>query len=245
MELFFEIYSGLPRLGPGNRESTARAFSKLTDLPDKPRILDIGCGNGMQTFHLAELTDGEIVALDNHKPYLDELERKAKEKGLNDRIEVIQGDMFHLTFEASSFDIIWSEGAVYFVGFEKGFKEWKKFLKPRGHMAVTELTWLHPNPPEEVKGWLQGEYPPMTSIDNNLKAVENSGYEVVEHFPLPESAWWDDYYIPLEKKVAVLREKYSDNKEALQLIEESQKEIDIYRKYSDFYGYVFYVGRLV
>jgi len=39
----------------------------------------------------------------------------------------------------------------------------------------------------------------------------------------------------------MLRDKYRDDVEAIQLLDESQLEIDLYRKYSDWYGYVFYI----
>ena len=39
----------------------------------------------------------------------------------------------------------------------------------------------------------------------------------------------------------MLRQKYSDNQEMLALLAEEQREIDLYRKYSKSYGYVFYL----
>ena len=35
--------------------------------------------------------------------------------------------------------------------------------------------------------------------------------------------------------------KYTNNKEALTVIEEEENEIELYRKYSDYYGYEFYI----
>ena len=245
MELFFEVYSGLPRQGPGNAESTAKAFSLFSDLPARPRILDLGCGTGKQTIDLAGLTDGEITALDNHKPYLDELTMKVKDDGLEDRVKVVHGDMCNLAFESNSFDLIWAEGSIFIIGFKGGLEQWKPLLRKGGYLAVSELTWLKPSPPREVAEYLIGEYPPLTTAEKNLDVVRSCGYKVVGHFALPESAWWDDYYIPLEKRVGVLQEEYADNKEMLAIIAEARKEIDIYRRFSEFYGYVFYVCHAV
>ncbi len=243
LELFFEIHSGMPREGPGDKESTAKAFSLLTELPANPRVLDIGCGPGKQTIDLARLTDGEIVAVDNHVPYLDVLKRKVMDRGLEERIRVEFGDMFNLGYEARSFDLIWAEGSIYIFGFARGLQSWKRLLKKGGYLAATELTWLKPDPPGELTKYWQVEYPPMTTTEKNLEVIGGCGYEVVGHFALPESAWWDDYYDPQEKRLSLLREKYRNDDEALTLFAAEQKEIDIYRRYSDFYGYVFYVCR--
>ncbi|MFO0699493.1 MAG: class I SAM-dependent methyltransferase [Nitrospira sp.] len=236
-----EIHSNLPREGPGDNAATRRAFSMLIGLPSNPKLLDIGCGPGIQTIQLAQLTDGIITALDHEKKYLDELDKSAREQGVDGNIKTTQGSMFQLPFEAKSFDLIWSEGAIFIIGFEKGLREWRPLLKNGGLMAVTHLAWLKSDVPNEPKEFWQGAYPAITTIDENLKIVEQSGYTTLGHFVLPESAWWDEYYTPLEKRLAMLREKYKDNESALARIAESQQEIDVYRTYSDSYGYVFYI----
>jgi SAM-dependent methyltransferase len=241
-DLFFEIHTDLPREGPGNFASTQTAFSKLSDLPETPRILDIGCGPGQQTLDLAKLSRGTIVAIDNHLPYIDALARRAKQAGLSDRIDARVGDMSALDFGTERFDLIWAEGAIYSIGFETGLRQWKRWLNRPGWIAVTEITWLTQNPPLEVREFWEQDYPAMQTIEENLKTIERAGYEAIAHFTLPESAWLDDYYTPLERRVSALRQKYADRPEALAIIESEQWEIDLYRQYSDAYGYVFYLA---
>jgi len=136
MQIFFEIHSGLPREGPGDSRSTKRAFALLSDLPPEPHVLDIGCGPGMQTLDLARLTRGQIVALDNHQPFLDELSARARRAGLGSRVQAIYGDMEDLPFPRASFDLIWAEGSIYIFGFEKGLRAWKTLLRAGGYLAV-------------------------------------------------------------------------------------------------------------
>lgn len=83
----------------------------------------------------------------------------------------------------------------------------------------------------------------MSTIADRLKNVEDCGFENVAHFILPQSAWWNDYYTPIERRLSELREKYRTDAAALTEIGEAQKEIDLYRLYSDFYGYVFFIAR--
>jgi ubiquinone/menaquinone biosynthesis C-methylase UbiE len=191
---------------------------------------------------LYRLTDGPITAVDFHQPYLEALKRKSQEKGLGERITALRGDMGHLPFQPRSFDLIWSEGAVYILGFKKGLETWRPLLRERGTIAVTELTWLQFDPPGDLKAFFEEAYPPMQGIEANLGDLRAAGYETAGHFTLPESAWWD-YYGPIEKRIGRLQEKYSKNRHALAVLEMERQEMDLYRRYAEFYGYVFYIGR--
>ncbi|MUG98096.1 methyltransferase domain-containing protein [Scytonema sp. UIC 10036] len=241
MDIFFEIYKDLPRQGPGNNESTRKVFSLLTDLSPKPSILDVGCGTGMQTIELAKLMDGNITAVDNYQPYLEELKSQVLAEGLSEKVEIVNASMLSLEFEAKSFDVIWSEGAIYIIGFEKGLQTWQPLLKAKGYLVVSELSWLKSNPPKEVQKYWKDNYPNIQTIESNLRIVEDLGYRKVGHFVLPESGWWDSYYTPLEERIGFLREQYKDNEAMNKELDISLLEIEFYRKYSDWYGYVFYL----
>ena len=240
-DIFFELHKDLPREGPGDEVSTLKAFGMMEGLPSNPRILDVGCGPGMQTLALAKHTGARIVATDTHQPFLDELQKRVEDAGLTDQVKVQNESMFELKFPENSFDVVWSEGAIYIIGFEAGLKKVHPLLKSGGYVAVTEISWFKPNPPQEVFQFWHKDYPGMGSVEDNLLAVERAGYRVVGHFSLPDSSWWDDYYNPLKERVTMLREKYADDRDALRLLDENDREMELFRKYSDFYGYVFYV----
>jgi len=242
-KIFFEVHSGLPREGPGNEESLRRALSLVSGLPPNPRILDIGCGPGRQTLDLAEITAGLVVGLDNHFPFVRELAGKIAASRLQGRLSAVRGDMNQLCIRPQSLDLIWCEGAAYLMGFVKALGSWKFFLKPGGWLALTEAVWLKPDPPEPVRK-LWEEYPDLKDIQSNLTTISECGYEIAGHFTLPESAWWDHYYTPLEKRLAELRKTYASNPEAQDTLAYHQNEIDIYRQYSAYYGYEFFVCRL-
>jgi len=242
MNLFWEIHSGLPQEGPGDDNSTLKALALTPDIPSNPSILDIACGPGRQTIALAKQTSGQIIALDNHQPFLEDVEKRAKVEGLSNSITLKRCSMADLDFDKNSFDIIWSEGAIYIMGFDKGLEYWKRFVKPGGAVAVTEASWLADNPPDELRKFWHENYPAMKSVDENLKIIDDLDYSLLGHFTLPESSW-ADYYQPIEKRIAELRVKYAGDKEALKLLDDEQAEIDLYHKYHDFYGYVFFVMR--
>ena len=69
---------------------------------------------------------------------------------MGNRIDAQAGDMTQLTFADETFDAIWSEGAIYNIGFGKGLSEWRRFLKPGGIIAVTDASWLTLDRPSEI-----------------------------------------------------------------------------------------------
>lgn len=240
--VFFEIHSGLPREGPGDPQSTRRAFACLRGLPDQPRILDLGCGPGAQSLELAELCAGQIVAVDNHEPFIARLRRRVLEDGLEDRVQPRVADMRCLPFEPGSFDLIWAEGSIYLIGFSAGLREWRPLLARHGQIAVTEVSWLKADVPAEVRAFWQEAYPGIRSIPENQAAIREAGYELHSSFTLPDSAWWDSYYRPLEARLAGLEARYAGDPEALEVLAVERQEIELFRKFSDCYGYVFYIA---
>lgn len=242
MDIFFEIHKDLPREGPGESEATRRALDLLRPhLPTQPLILDIGCGPGLQTLDLARYTKGKIVAIDTHTPFLNELEKRARAASLSGRITTANESMFALPFPPASFDLLWSEGAIYILGFAEGLRAWKPLLKPGGCLGVTEISWLKANPPEKVAAYWEREYPGMRSLDENLERIHQAGYRLIEHFTLPASAWWENYYTPIEARLPALDEKYRGDAEAEALLAATREEIEFYREFSEWYGYVFYL----
>lgn len=244
MSRFMELHSGNPREGPGDDECSRRALMAIPDLPVRPDILDIGCGPGRQTLTLAEVTGGNIIGFDFYPQFLAQLESSALERGLDGRISTVQGDMNDLPFESGSFDLIWSEGAIYIMGFEKGLREWRTYLRPEGAIAVSQISWLRKDVPEDLFTWWMENCQDIRHIDENLRIIDACGYELLEHFTLPESAWWDGYYSSLTEGMERLQEEYPNDPKVTALIEMELEEQQMYRDHSSWYGYEFYVMRL-
>ena len=242
--LFFELFSGLPRQGPGSATDTRRALGLVPGVGPLTRVLDVGCGTGAQTLVLAHSSSARIVAIDNHPPFIDALNREARRLGITDRLEARVADMRSLDFANGSFDLIWCEGAIYNVGFEAGLRDWRRLLRRNGHVALTEVCWRKPDPPAECAAFWSREYPAIRDTSALLKAAEACGYEIVGHFPLPASAWWDDYYRPLQNNVTAFRKRHRDARDAQELADQCQHEIDIWHACSEFYGYEFLVLRV-
>lgn len=243
-DMFWKVHHGLPREGPGNEESTRKALEKVDLTAEEPQILDIGCGPGTQTITIAKyFKEATVTAVDTHVPFLDQLVIKADREKLLDRIEPLAMSMMELKFKDASFDLIWAEGSIYIMRFEKGLRAWNRYLRPGGYLAVTELAWLTRNPPEKVRSFWEEANPGMTYWEDLKPVVAQAGYTLVDAFILPEEAWWDNYYLPMEARIAELREAYKDDEEAQSYLANEYTEIDMYREFSGTYSYVFYIMR--
>ena len=242
-ELFFEVYEALPRQGPGNRDCAARAFGLCGALPSSPRVLDMGCGVGGQTFHLAELTSGSIVAMDKHAPGIERLRAALAEHGLSHRVRPMVGDMAQPDLPHESFDLIWSEGALYSIGLEKALRVCHSLLRPAGRLAFTDAVWRKENPPDEVKAAFDLDYPDMGSTADDLAAIEECGFSLLGHFTLPDAAWWDDFYEPMQRRIAELRRRCAGDGEALAILDQLDREPELHRRHSQYYAYEFFVAR--
>jgi serine/threonine-protein kinase HipA len=233
------LHHDLPREGPGSDDLSREALRRLPALKPQPLVADLGCGPGRQTLVLARALKTRIIAVDCWQPYLDRLTQSAADQGLSDWIETRCQDMGALDIPAGSLDLLWSEGAAYILGFEEALRRWRNLLAFHGLMAVTECTWLTDDRPLEARTFWHEAYPTMGNVAENVRLAQDQGFRVLDRFVLPEAAWWDEYYTPLLERIAALRPNASRALESV--LDETEREIDLYRKHGHSYGYVFYL----
>lgn len=243
--LICEYFSSLERQGPGSTHATIKALSFIKGLTKESIIADIGCGTGGQTITMAQNIPGKITGLDLFQEFITKLNNTAVKLDLQDRVKGITGSMDKLPFKNNEFDLIWSEGAIYNIGFQKGLKEWHKFLKPEGYIAVSDASWFTRERPKEIEDFWQDAYPEIDTIGNKIKQMEENNYIPVASFILPQECWTENFYIPQISAQEKFLQKYKDNKTAHELIKNQRREADLYSKYKDFYGYVFYIGQKI
>ena len=183
--------------------------------------------------------------MDNHAPFLDALRARAADAGVAGQVKPVRADMTALGLEDGSFDAVWSEGAIYNMGFAAGVRAWRKFLKPGGVLAVSELTWFTDRRPEALRAHWAREYPGVDTESAKLAVLEREGYSPVGYFPLPDHCWLDNYYRPSQRRFAAFLDRHGHADAARAIIAAEEDEIALYEKYSEFFGYGFYVARKV
>lgn len=238
---FHELYEALPRQGPGDRASTERALGLLPPLSARQRILDVGCGSGAQTIDLARASQASIVAVDSHPPFVAQLLRRAAELGLTGRIRAQVADMQALPFRDGSFDVVWSEGAIFVMGFTRGLAAWRRLLVPGGHLVVSEFCWLRDDPPVAVRELFLEDGADLGDVAARRSAIAAQGYRLLADFVLPSVGWWENYYLPLAAGLERFRAAHADDPQALAVAARSEREIEVYRAHGDCFGYVFFV----
>ncbi len=244
LDLLIDMHLPGKRQGPGGEPETQLAIA-LSGLSNRRElnIADIGCGTGASTITLAKALDAKITAVDFLPAFLTELERRAEAEGVSEQIATLAGSMDELTFEPSSLDAIWSEGAIYNIGFENGIRSWSKFLRPGGVLAVSELTWLTSETPTELFEHWAREYPEVDTASAKMAQLEAHGYVPLGYFPLPETCWLDNYYRPMQARFSDFLERHNGSAAARAIVEADQQEIALYERYSAYVSYGFYVAR--
>ena len=207
------------------------------------KIADIGCGTGASAIELARSLNAKITAIDFLPEFIEVLKSKAENAGLSNQINPVVCSMENLPFDDEEYDVIWSEGAIYNIGFEKGIKDWRRFLKPGGILAVSEITWISDERPSEISKYWQSEYPEIGTASAKINILEESGYSPVAYFVLPEHCWLENFYLPLQGSFPEFLAGNSYSEDAQTIVDAENKEIALYEKYKAYYSYGVYIAK--
>lgn len=243
--VFIDLHLRLPRQGPGSRADTEAALNLLPALKKRTSILDLGCGTGAQTFDLLALTEKSktrLTAIDLMPQALHKLVHRAEDLGISEnRLAIEHGDFEELDLQGETFDLLWSEGAIYVLGFQRGLEIWKKHLGPSGRMVVSEWTWLTDTPSPGASAFWRENYPGAQTIAGNIARAQAAGYTCLGTHIMPPATWEESYYGPMEKVIKEMKKEFAPTDlAARRVLAESEREIETFRKFGGEYTYVFY-----
>jgi SAM-dependent methyltransferase len=244
LDLIIDLHVRNHRQGPGSDVETRRAIEMARiDQERQITIADIGSGTGAASLVLANTLNAHITAVDFAKPFIDALSERAAEAGLSDRIEASIGQMESLPFRDEQFDVLWSEGAIYNMGFTEGLRAWRRFLRPGGIIAVSEITWTTSQRPAALEEYWNAEYPGIATASEKLRVIEEEGYGPLGFFFLPRDCWEEHFYGPLRSSFSAFMERHDNSDASRAIVDAEEKEIDLYREFGQYYCYGFYVAR--
>jgi cyclopropane fatty-acyl-phospholipid synthase-like methyltransferase len=212
--------------------------------PEKPEILELGCGSGGASIPLAQISGGIVTATEIYQPFLDVLIKRAKTAKVEDRIIAAVMDMAHVESEPECFDLIWCEGAAYIMGVDKALPYWKQYLKPGGYLVFSDAVWLshetRDNAPEDLKTfWAEG-YPVMRTAEENVAAAESFGYKSLGHFTIDHQCWVD-FYNDVESRINEVEPIFGSDPDGRAIIDMTKKEIALFRAHPKTYGYEMHI----
>ncbi|TAK71611.1 MAG: class I SAM-dependent methyltransferase [Dehalococcoidia bacterium] len=196
----WNIYAGLDFLTPGARE-TLDVVSALVPASSTARVLDVACGKGAGAMLLADRHACRVLGIDVH-PFAGQLARRARERGLGDRVTFVIGDGGRLPVRGAVFDVAMCIGAPSIVGTERCIDEMARVLRPGGALVVSDWVWARKPVPREAIP-LGYDIEPLT-LDEYVDVVRRAGLDVLSADPLPQSAS-DAYYEPLRARVTAMR----------------------------------------
>lgn len=226
---------------PGSAASTRRALAAVGPLPPRPRLADLGCGQGASALVFAGDTGGEVLALDALPEMVHATQSRAEAAGLK-TLRAVVGDMAAPPIPPGSLDLLWSEGAAYAIGFEHALEVWRPLLKPGGAIALTELCWRVSEPPPQAAAFWSAAYPAMQHADACQRAFEAAGFRLLDRFFLPEEDW-AAYYTPIATRLPAFRDTHADDPVAIGVADEMAAEIEAWRCDGEAWGYLFLIGR--
>lgn len=243
--LICEYFSSITRQGPGSEASTHEAITAIPNINPGFKIADIGCGTGSSAIQLAKETHASVLAIDLFADFLNKVKKNSEMEGVSDKVSTLQADMTQLSLEEESLDLIWSEGAIYNIGFEKGLREWNRYIRKNGYIAVTDSTWLTDTRPLEIEGFWMDAYPQIDTLENNVDKMAKAGYRVIKTAVLPDECWTKEFYEPQVNAQRIFLERHPNHFTANELVKNQRREADLFTKYSKYYGYVWYIGQKI
>ena len=190
---FLELLWGDGYLSPGGPAEVDRVLDRF-EIKGKD-VLDIGCGSGGITLHIARRFEPcAIAGFDVEKPVIAEATRRAREAGLSGRVHFVQAPPGRLPFAGESFDLVFSKDAMVHIPDKDAiFADIFRVLRPGGVFAASDWLIGHDGEPsQDMKDYIEAEGLSfgMASPERYRAAMAKAGFDDIR--TVSRNAWYRD-----------------------------------------------------
>lgn len=213
--LRYEKIFGVGFVSSGGAEVT-EAFCDRLELPKGSRILDIGSGLGGAAFYLARKFDAEVIGVDLSETMMEIAQERADEQGI-DKLSFRLGDIREMTFEAGSFDLVWSRDSLLHIPEKKElFEQVYGWLKPGGQVMFSDYSQSAEQHSEAFRSYVEKSGYDLHDVESYAGLIKAAGFREV----IVED--WTKMFVDVLRRE---RAKLRDNQETF-LSDFSQEDLD-------------------
>jgi ubiquinone/menaquinone biosynthesis C-methylase UbiE len=175
-----EGYQTIENMNENHKEISDFAFECI-NVGKNDKILDIGCGGGVNIEKFLKLTSGNVDGLDYSGVSVNASIRQNQNAVESGRCNVIQADVSDMPIDDESYDLVSAFETIYFwPDIENTFKEVSRIIKPQGQFMIAQGTDGN-HPDDEL--WLSTvEGMSVYTADELEKYLLNAGFKSVKSF---------------------------------------------------------------
>ena len=170
----------IERMNENHRDISDFAFECI-NFNVNDRILDIGCGGGVNIEKFLEITENNVDGLDYSEVSVKESLKRNRRFVDEGRCRVIQANVCDMPIDDESYDLVSAFETIYFwPDIENTFKEVSRIIKPTGQFMIAQGTDGN-HPDDEL--WLETvEGMSVYTAPELKKYLLNAGFKSVESF---------------------------------------------------------------
>jgi ubiquinone/menaquinone biosynthesis C-methylase UbiE len=181
-DLYFEMLAEMDMTKHmGSLDATLR-IAELCHIGPQSTVLDVGCGVGYTPIYLARKLGCKVVGIDLYESMVERARARVRREGMEERVEIRQGDMVNLPFDDGQFDAVMAESVVAFAPDKaRALAEFARVLVPGGYVGFTEATWNREPSPKALARvpTIFGENYETYKVDGWRALIEAAGFEHV------------------------------------------------------------------
>ena len=168
----------IENMNVNHKEISKFAFECVT-FNENAKIIDIGCGGGVNIEKFLKLTSGNVDGLDYSEVSVSESIKRNSESVENGRCNVIQADVSNMPIKNESYDLVSAFETIYFwPNITETFKEVFRIIKPYGQFMIAQGT--DGNHPDDEKWLATVEGMSVYTAPELKKYLLNAGFKSVE-----------------------------------------------------------------